>query len=68
LMAGELLVQLGRPALGFELESARLNIDYPGLMAIMIVILVVGIVIDSLVFGVIEKRVRRRWGLIESVS
>ena len=67
-MAGELLVQLGRPALGFELESARLNADYPGILAIMVVILIVGIVIDSLVFGVIEKRVRRRWGLIESVS
>ena len=68
LMAGELLVQLGRPALGFELESARLNVDYAGLMAIMVVILVVGIVVDSVVFGVVEKRVRRRWGLIESAS
>ena len=68
LMAGELLVQLGRPALGFELESARLNIDFAGLMGIMVVILVVGIVVDSLVFGVIERRVRRRWGLVESAS
>ncbi|HJT38460.1 MAG TPA: ABC transporter permease subunit [Actinomycetota bacterium] len=68
LMAGELLVQLCRPALGLELENARLNVDYAGLMAIMIVILVVGIVVDSLLFGVIERRVRRRWGLIESVS
>lgn len=68
LMAGELLVQLGRPALGFELESARLNVDYAGLMAIMVVILIVGIVVDSVVFGVVEKRVRRRWGLIESAS
>ena len=69
LMAGELLVVIGgRAGLGFALDSARLNVDYPGLMAVMIVILVIGIIVDSLVFGVIERRVRRRWGLIESVS
>jgi len=45
-----------------------LNVDYPGLMATMIVILVIGIVVDSLLFGVLERRVRRRWGLIEATS
>ncbi|TMK54962.1 MAG: ABC transporter permease subunit [Actinobacteria bacterium] len=69
LMAGELLVVIGgRAGLGFTLDSARLNVDYPGLMATMIVILVIGIVVDSLLFGVLERRVRRRWGLIEATS
>jgi NitT/TauT family transport system permease protein len=69
LMAGELLVLIGgRAGLGFELDSARLNQDYPGLVAMMIVILVIGIVVDSLVFGVIERRVRRRWGLVDAAA
>jgi NitT/TauT family transport system permease protein len=69
LMAGELLVVIGgHRSLGFVLDSARINSDAPGLMAAMIVILVIGIVVDSLVFGVIERRVRRRWGLVESAS
>jgi len=69
LMAGELLVTIGgRAGLGFVLDSARLNNAYDSLMAAMIVILLIGIIVDSLVFGVIERRVRRRWGLIESVS
>jgi NitT/TauT family transport system permease protein len=69
LMAGELLVVIGgHRSLGFVLDSARINNDAPGLMAAMIVILAIGIVVDSLVFGVLERRVRRRWGLIEAVS
>lgn len=68
LMAGELIVSLGRPSLGFFLDTASTNADYASLMGAMIVILVIGIVIDSLVFGIIERRVRRRWGLIEPVS
>jgi NitT/TauT family transport system permease protein len=69
LMAGELLVVIGgRGGLGFALDSARLNFDYTGLEATMIVILVIGIVIDSLLFGVLEKRVRRRWGLVDAAA
>ena len=33
----------------------------------MIVILVIGIVVDSLIFG-IDKRIRRRYGLIDAAS
>ena len=64
LMAGELLViiakssSLGHPA-GRQPGAAR----RPGLMATMIVILVIGIIVDTLFFAQIEKRLRRRWGL-----
>jgi len=34
----------------------------------MIVILVIGIIVDSAVFGVIERRVRLRRGLIDSAA
>jgi NitT/TauT family transport system permease protein len=64
LMAGELLVIIShRPSLGQALEQARTNSDYPGMMATMVVILVVGLVLDSVVFGRLERTVLRRRGL-----
>jgi hypothetical protein len=34
----------------------------------MIVILVIGILVDSLVFGVAERAVRQRWGLVDPAT
>ena len=34
----------------------------------MIVILVIGIVVDSLVFGQVERRIRKRYGLIDAAA
>jgi hypothetical protein len=34
----------------------------------MMVILVIGILVDSLVFGVLDRAVRRRWGLIDPAT
>jgi NitT/TauT family transport system permease protein len=67
LMAGELIVIIAkRPSLGQQLEFTRGNQDYPGLVATMLVILVIGIVIDSVFFGRIERSIRQRWGLVDS--
>jgi NitT/TauT family transport system permease protein len=67
LMAGELLVIVaGKPSIGQRLTFARELSDAPLLMAWMLVILIIGILVDSL-FGVAERRVRRRWGLIGNV-
>jgi NitT/TauT family transport system permease protein len=69
LLAGELLVQIaGKDSLGRDLDTARQFADYKGLYATMIVILVIGILVDSLVFGQIEKRIRRRYGLIDAAA
>jgi NitT/TauT family transport system permease protein len=65
LMAGELLVVIaGKPSVGFLLQQNRNLSDAEGLLAMMIVILVIGILVDSLVFGRLEREVRRRWGLL----
>ena len=65
LMAGELLVLLpGHPSLGSRLEAARQFSDYPGLVALMIVILIIGILADT-AFGRADLAIRRRWGLID---
>lgn len=64
LMAGELLVVIAeRPALGTQLQFAREFSDATGLVATMLVILLIGIVVDALLFGRLEAAVRRRWGL-----
>jgi NitT/TauT family transport system permease protein len=64
LMAGELLVTLGRYALGQQLSQARDVSDASGLISYMIIILVIGMGVDSL-FNAADLRMRRRRGLIE---
>jgi NitT/TauT family transport system permease protein len=66
LMAGELLVVIrGKESVGFLLTQNRAVNNSSGLLATMIVILVIGIAVDSLVFGTLERSIRRRWGLLE---
>ncbi len=68
LMSAELLIAVTSPAsIGQQLQSARNLNDAQQLLAIMIVILVIGIAIDSL-FGGLDRVVRRRWGLLRSES
>jgi NitT/TauT family transport system permease protein len=62
LMAGELLVILGN-SLGAGLQFARDLSDARGLISRMIVILIIGILVDSLGFARAEAAIRRRWGL-----
>ncbi len=67
LMAGELLVIIAQqPSLGVQLQFQRELADAEGLLATMIVILVIGVVVDQLVFGHMERRIRKRRGLSES--
>jgi NitT/TauT family transport system permease protein len=64
LMAGELLVVIpGTQTIGTRLQFAREFSDAEGVIATMVVILVIGILVDSLVFSRFERRVLRRRGL-----
>ncbi len=63
LMAGELLVALGRYSLGQQLSMARELSDAPALLAYMILILAIGMVIDA-AFNAADIRLRRRRGLL----
>jgi NitT/TauT family transport system permease protein len=66
LMAGELLVVLaGRPSLGFLLQRYRELVRTEELLAVMVAILVIGIVVDTVVFGTLDRAVRRRRGLLD---
>ena len=67
LMAGELLVIiLGHQSIGVLMQGARDLNDMPALMAMMIVILVIGIVVDAVFFAGLERSIRRRRGLLVS--
>src|SRR5438094_1770850 len=58
LMAGELLVSIAhRPSLGVTLQQSRELNDYPTMMAAMVAILIIGLVMDSFVFGRLERTV-----------
>ena len=64
-MAGELIVVIAnKTSLGQLLQVNRDLVDSEGLLAIMLVILIIGILLDSLVFGTIERRIRAKRGLL----
>ncbi|MEZ0365986.1 ABC transporter permease [Mycobacterium sp. pUA109] len=68
LMAGELLVVMANtPSIGVLLNNAQNLSDMPSAIAIMIVILAVGMIIDTL-FTQADRAIRRRRGLTESGS
>ena len=61
LMAGEILfVSLG---LGHLLNMGRELNDMSQVLAVMILIVMIGVVMDTAVFGTLEKKIRRTWGL-----
>jgi NitT/TauT family transport system permease protein len=69
LMAAELIGGLtGKIGIGQLLNAnATLN-DYTGVFEAMIVILIIGILIDALVFGTLDRAIRRRYGLIDAAA
>jgi len=65
LMAGELLVIIAAlPSIGARLQFARDFSDAPTLLATMIVILAIGIFVDLVFFGTLDREIRKRWGLL----
>ena len=60
LLAGELIY--ATVSLGGLLEMGRSFLDVPQMFAVMVTIVVVGVLIDSFIFGPLERTVRTRWG------
>lgn len=66
LMAAELIAVVpGKESIGFLLQVNRELANSSGLIATMIVILVIGIVVDSVVFDTLDRAIRKRWGLLD---
>jgi NitT/TauT family transport system permease protein len=69
LMAGEIIVVIaGQPSIGSGLNFGRQFSDSEVVMAWMVVILFIGILIDAVFFGTVERWVRRRWGLEDTLG
>ena len=65
LMAGELVVMVaGTASIGVLLQNAQNMSDMPLAIAVMIVVLVIGVMVDS-VFGLADRQIRRYWGLVD---
>jgi NitT/TauT family transport system permease protein len=63
-MAGEIITTVpGEPNVGGLLNINRTLSNAAGVMAMMLIILVIGIVVDALLFSTLERAVARRWGL-----
>lgn len=63
LMAGELIVGIGQLGLGHLLKLGEVQNDNAEILAVMLVIVAVGLLVEVLVFASFERRVRERWGL-----
>ncbi|HEY7295638.1 MAG TPA: ABC transporter permease [Dehalococcoidia bacterium] len=69
LLAGELLVIIAnRPSIGVRLQFARDFSDAAGLLSWMIVILVIGALVEGLVFAPLQRRLLLNRGLIEAAG
>jgi NitT/TauT family transport system permease protein len=69
LMAAELIGGLtGKIGIGQLLNAEATQIDYTGMFAAMIVILIIGILVDALLFGTVDRAIRRRYGLIDAAA
>jgi NitT/TauT family transport system permease protein len=68
LMAGELVVQIiGHFTIGQQLSVDQQSLDFAGASAMLIVILVIGLGVDT-VFAKIDLAVRRRRGLLDPAA
>ena len=50
--------------LGWDIYTKRSFLDMPGLFASLIVIMVIGILIEEMLFSTIERRTLYKWGMI----
>jgi NitT/TauT family transport system permease protein len=63
LLTAELLVIVaGQPSIGVLFQADQDQTDMPSTIAVMIVILVLGVLVDG-AFGLANKSIRKRWGL-----
>jgi NitT/TauT family transport system permease protein len=65
LMAGELIVMIGdRPSIGMRLSQSRELADAEGLLAWMVVVLAIGLAVHAFGFGIVERRMMVKRGLL----
>lgn len=69
LLAGELLVLIpGAFSLGQQLSFSQEFARFDYMYAVMIVIFVIGVIIDSLFFATAERTIRKRYGFVDEAA
>lgn len=68
LLAGEIIGGIAGYSLGQQLAANRDNADAAGVQAVMIVLFAIGVIVDVVVFGFAERKIRRRYGLIDAAA
>ncbi len=66
LMAGEILFATLDRGLGYHLAVGQKAKDMSQILAVMLLIVLLGVLVDLLLFGLLERRLRERWGLQKS--
>jgi NitT/TauT family transport system permease protein len=66
LMAGELIAATRRQGLGPLLQEGQQLFHTSEVIAVMVVIVLIGMVVDLAIFGVLDRRIRARRGLVSS--
>lgn len=56
------MIVAGQPSIGVLFQADQDQTDMPATIAVMIVILVLGVMVDG-AFGIANRAIRRRWGL-----
>ncbi|MDQ1430017.1 MAG: sulfonate transport system permease protein [Actinomycetota bacterium] len=68
LLAGEIIGGITGYSLGQQLAANRDNADAAGVQAVMIVLFTIGVLVDVLVFGFAERKIRKRYGLVDAAA
>ena len=53
----------GKGGLGWYIFENKNELEIPNVFAGLLTVIAIGLIVDSLVFGQIEKRTLRRWGM-----
>src|SRR5438045_3535760 len=68
LLAGEIIGGITGYSLGQQLANSRDNADAAGVQAAMIVLFTIGVLMDALVFSNLERKIRKRYGLVDAAA
>jgi NitT/TauT family transport system permease protein len=68
LLAGEIIGGIAGFSLGQQLKANQEVIDPAGIQAVMIVLFTIGVLMDALVFSNLERKIRKRYGLVDAAA
>jgi len=68
LLAGEIIGGIAGFSLGQQLAANRDIASAAGVQAVMIVLFTIGVLVDVVVFGNAERRIRQRYGLVDAAA